>query len=97
MNLETLIAELLAQADPLRELADDDPAKAPLGPLVDKINALRAEQASEAMRGPSLRPEVAAVLGDTPREAAELAAKHARAVEEVAAAKRSPGRPKKEK
>ena len=44
MNIEDKIAELLAQAEPLRKLADDDTAKAPLTGIVDEINALRAEQ-----------------------------------------------------
>ena len=44
MNSEVKIAELLAQAEPLRELHDDDETKRPLTAIVDKINALRAEQ-----------------------------------------------------
>lgn len=46
MTLQDRIEELLAEAAPLRELDEDDPAKAPLAGLVDQINALRAEQAS---------------------------------------------------
>ena len=44
MNIEDKIAELLAQAEPLRKLDDDDTAKAPLTGIVDQINALRARQ-----------------------------------------------------
>jgi hypothetical protein len=46
MTIENQIAELLAQAEPLRALDDDDEAKEPLRLIVDRINALRAEQAS---------------------------------------------------
>jgi hypothetical protein len=46
MTIENQIAELLAQAEPLRGLAHDDPAQAPLAGIVDRINALRAEQAA---------------------------------------------------
>lgn len=46
MSIEERIQELLAQAEPLRALNDDDPTKGVLGELVDEINALRAEQAS---------------------------------------------------
>ena len=45
MSLEDDIQALLAQAEPLRCLDDDDPDKEALGPLVDRINALRAKQA----------------------------------------------------
>ena len=47
MNTEDQIAELLAEAEPLRILEDDDPLKVPLTKIVDKINALRAIQANE--------------------------------------------------
>jgi hypothetical protein len=45
MTLEEQITELLVQAAPLRLLAGDDPEAEPLAGIVDKINALRAEQA----------------------------------------------------
>lgn len=45
-DYEAEIAELAAQADPLRVLLDDDPAKEPLQGLVDQINALRHAQAT---------------------------------------------------
>ena len=47
MNIEDQINELLTEATPLRILDDDDPLKAPLTKIVDKINALRAKQANE--------------------------------------------------
>lgn len=45
MNIEAKITELLAQAEPLRAMHDDDATKTPLTAIVDQINALRAEQA----------------------------------------------------
>lgn len=45
MTIEDQIAALLAQADPLRGLDDDDGAKIPLAGIVDEINRLRAMQA----------------------------------------------------
>ena len=47
MNIEDQITELLAEATPLRSLDEDDPLKAPLTKIMDKINALRAKQANE--------------------------------------------------
>ena len=44
MNIEDKITELLAHAEPLRQLDDDDEAKRPLTGIVDEINALRALQ-----------------------------------------------------
>ena len=44
-DLEAQIQELLKKAEPLRKLEDDDEKKAPLTAIIDKINALRAEQA----------------------------------------------------
>lgn len=118
MNIEDQIQSLADLAAPLRELDDDDPAKAPLAGIVDEINRLRAVQARNALEinakliphdagqhgrqlafarhereqerqgreEPVLRPEVAAVLGGTPREAQDLAAKHAQALQEARAA-----------
>lgn len=43
-DLERRIQALADRAAPLRKLADNDPAKAPLTGLIDEINALRAEQ-----------------------------------------------------
>lgn len=40
-KVEAQIAALLAAAEPLRKLDDDDPRKEPLGKLVDEINRLR--------------------------------------------------------
>jgi hypothetical protein len=48
-DIDTEIAVLAEEADKLRHLAEDDPLKLPLGPLVDKINALRAEQAKSSL------------------------------------------------
>lgn len=47
MTVEDQIAELLAEAAPLRLMADDTPEAARLGAIVDKINALRARQSGE--------------------------------------------------
>ena len=44
MKIEDKIAELLAEAAPLRLLADDDGAKEPLNYLIIQINELRALQ-----------------------------------------------------
>jgi hypothetical protein len=43
--------ELIAAADKLRPLHDDDPKKEPLTHIVDQINAIRAEEAEAVMRG----------------------------------------------
>jgi hypothetical protein len=47
MTLQDQIEALLAEAAPLRLMADDTPEAAKLGRLVDKINALRAQQSCE--------------------------------------------------
>lgn len=44
MEIEAKIAALLAEAEPLRCLDEDDEAKRPLAGIVDQINALRAQQ-----------------------------------------------------
>lgn len=64
MTLEDQIASLLAEAEPLRALAEDDPAKVPLAGIVDAINALRARQANEpaAAPAPVADPEPAAEI-----------------------------------
>lgn len=51
MTTEDQIQSLLAHAAPLRELADDDPNKAPLAGIVDEINRLRAVQEKQALQG----------------------------------------------
>lgn len=48
MSREDRIADLLASADALRPLHEDDPKKLPLAELIDRINALRKEQEDEA-------------------------------------------------
>lgn len=48
MDIEAKIAALLAEAEPLRCLDEDDEAKLPLAGIVDRINQLRAEQAAPA-------------------------------------------------
>lgn len=45
MSIEKAIEVLLAKADELRPVPDDDPIKAPLAGIVDEINSLRAIQA----------------------------------------------------
>lgn len=47
MTIEDQIAELLAQAQPLRALPDAEAEKRGLPALVDRINALRTEQAAK--------------------------------------------------
>lgn len=59
MTQDQEIADLLAQAEPLRLLEDDDPAKAELGPLVDRINALR-NPPLKATPPPDIDPEAEA-------------------------------------
>jgi hypothetical protein len=53
MNIEDQIADLLAEAAPLRLLPDDEAEAKGLPALVDKINCLRAKQS----RDPFLPPE----------------------------------------
>lgn len=64
--IESEIVALAIEADKLRKLDQDDPKALPLGAIVDKINALRAEQSTapdgepeEPKRGPG-RPAKAA-------------------------------------
>ncbi len=47
MTIETKIAELIAQAEPLRALPDLEAEAKGLGDIVNRINALRAEQSSQ--------------------------------------------------
>lgn len=47
---EDRIQALLAEAAPLRDLADDDPGKESLQPLVAEINRLRELQDAEVKR-----------------------------------------------
>lgn len=44
MTIEQEIAALLAKAEPLRCLPEDEPAKSPLVGIIDEINRLRAVQ-----------------------------------------------------
>ena len=81
MTVEQEIAELLAQAEPLRALSDEESEKAGLGKLVDRINALRA--LGEPVRAPFVAEQ------DNAPEA--LALRHAIASEMP---KRKPGRPR---
>lgn len=46
MTVSERIEALVAQADALRPLHDDDPLKLPLAGLIDHINDLRAVQAT---------------------------------------------------
>ncbi len=59
MTIEDRIAELLAKAEPLRALPDDEQESMGLPGIVELINALRAEQAGQASA-----PVVAAVEGE---------------------------------
>ena len=52
MNIEDKINELLDAANELRPLPDDDERKFPLAALIDKINALRAEQSRHGKPDP---------------------------------------------
>lgn len=64
MTLEDQIAALLAKAEPLRALPDEEAEAAGLPKIVDAINALRAKQeampavSEEVKRGPG-RPRKA--------------------------------------
>lgn len=89
MTTEDRIQALLAKAEPLRELADDDPAKEPLAGIVDEINALRSRQAKDAM---TVIDPPAVVEGDDATFVAELIDDKTRQPEPP---KRKPGRPKK--
>lgn len=51
MSIESTISDLLADAEPLRLLDDDDPAKVRLTHIVDEINRLRAIQAKAQAEG----------------------------------------------
>ncbi len=64
MNIETEIAALLAEADKLRPLPDDEPAKVPLTAIVDKINKLRAVQAKDTSQAPKATVEGADPAAD---------------------------------
>lgn len=106
MSIEDQISNLLAHADPLRLLHDDDPAKAPLAGIVDEINRLRAEQAAAAKEAPPT-PPVAPQATEEGADAIaggefDLAELHASALSEPGALlpvippKRRVGRPKKD-
>jgi hypothetical protein len=57
MTLEDQIAALLAQAEPLRAVPDEEAEAAGLPALVDGINALRARQAKgETDAAPDAEP-----------------------------------------
>lgn len=49
-DIEAQISTLLATAEPLRLLDDDDPKKAALCAIVDKINGLRADQEAQTIQ-----------------------------------------------
>lgn len=46
MTIQARIDALIAEADALRPLPEDEPMKAPLAGIVDEINELRAVQAA---------------------------------------------------
>ncbi len=79
-EIEQAIADLLAEAEPLRTLVDDDPLKAELNPIVLEINQLRALQEKRARE-----------LGQNQETAAA-----ATLVEAEEVIKRRPGRPRKQ-
>lgn len=87
MTLEEKIASLLSEAEPLRCLLDDDPAKERLTGIVDAINKARAEQSAQVVQ------DAIAVHREVLDE--QAAAEFAAVVESVAP-KRGPGRPKKD-
>jgi len=58
MTTEERIADLLALAAPLREMHDDDPAKEPLGGIIDQINRLREQQDKERRLSRPEAPEL---------------------------------------
>ena len=92
-SLESKIADLLAKAEPLRALPDDDPAKKPLTAMVDLINNLREVEAKARDAG-----NTAQAQADELRFA-EIAADvngPAAAPEPEPAPKRGPGRPRKQ-
>jgi hypothetical protein len=73
-DIDTEIAVLAAEADKLRHLMEDDLLKLSLGPLVDKINALRAEQAGLSrfeVEEPVIEEPIAAKKRGRPAKAAE--------------------------
>ena len=63
-DIEADVGVLLAQADELRAMPEDEPMRLPLAGLIDKINALRALQDVNAISTalPDVDPPV-----DTPR------------------------------
>ena len=89
MNLEQEIGMLLDQAEPLRCLPDDEPAKIPLTAIVDAINKLRAQQAKVA----NPLPEPVLEGADADPEAEPFKAALAEQPQSLPA--RRPGRPRK--
>jgi hypothetical protein len=57
MTIEDQIAALIAEAEPLRLLSEDDPEREPLTEIVDEINRLRAIESGDVRQMPSV-PEV---------------------------------------
>lgn len=82
MSIEAEIQALLAEAEPMRGLPDDDPQTAVLAGIIDGINRLRAIQAEQARQAPPEAPPAASVLAPVATAPAEPT-------------KRGPGRPKK--
>lgn len=66
MDIETEISRLLALAEPLRGLAEEDLNKAPLAGIVDEINALREVQSREINGEPMLKEQVIDVDPEAP-------------------------------
>jgi hypothetical protein len=98
MTVEDQIAALLAQAEPLRALPDDEAEAKGLPALVEQINALRAEQAVVPSIYAAIEPVADVVEDDGPMHAASLAlAGDDKALQELQQRnlKRGPGRPRK--
>lgn len=91
MTIQEQIAELIAQAAPLRELDDEEAERQGLPLLVDKINALRAQEVAAKVAADLA--EARAVLDGA--QQAQHEAEFVAVAAEVAPTKRGPGRPKK--
>lgn len=89
MTIEDQITALLAEAEPLRLLPDEEAEAKGLPGIVDKINALRAEQAGSG----NVRPVEIAPHIDDSQKAVELRAEIAKQPDPLPV--RRPGRPRK--
>ena len=93
-DIQAELMALIDKAAPLYPLDEDDPKKAKLAALVDRINEIRAVEAEMKMRG-AWPPEVESRV--SPAVLAVVEGSDARYGDEVdETAKRKPGRPRKE-